>query len=327
MGVVYTPGQVLERGDLKINTEDSVGNPTNVYSITYALYYVDPDTQLEVLIGDNAARIPVNPAIGEYYASVQVPANAAAGDYTIRWAMMETSSSDEVLVVQEFGVVITGTTVAVQTYSACMLELIRKMRVLTRDNNPDRNYRFMPPEGEGTVGCYNQVFGFIWEDAEFAEYLDIAKDKWNLAPPATDRYRTVEMICSQKPSWKAALLWGALVEAAQALAYNWTANEFDYSLGGVSLTIEKSSKYMDLKRNAEEQWDKLTDFKVRTERYMRGLSQPRFGRGVKSSFGPALGRGTNSPRNFLAVLFSVNVGYALVQEFMNHAHHLPTLLT
>ena len=76
MGVVYTPGQVLVRGDLEINTEDSAGNPTNVYSITYALYYVDPTTDLEILIADNDARIPVNPAIGEYYASLQVPANA-----------------------------------------------------------------------------------------------------------------------------------------------------------------------------------------------------------------------------------------------------------
>lgn len=321
MGVVYTPGQVLERGDLDINTEDSAGNPTNVYSILYAIYYVDPDMELEVLIGDNAARVPMNPAIGEYYATLQVPANAAPGEYRIRWTMMETASSDEVLVVQEFGVVVTGTTVAVATYSTCMLELIRKMRVLTRDNNPDQNYKFMPPQGEGDVGCYNQVFGFIWKDDEFADYLDIARDKWNLAPPATDKYRTVEMICQQKPSWKAALLWGALVEAAQALAYNWTANEFDYSLGGVSLTIEKSSKYMDLKRNAEEQWDKLTDFKTRTEKYTRGLAQPRFGRGIRSSFGPAVGKGVLSPRNFLVYFLAVS-GYASM-----YAHHMSSLLT
>lgn len=321
MGVVYTPGQVLVRGNLDINTEDSVGNPTNVAMITYALYYVDPTTELEVLISDNDARIPVNPAIGEYYASLQVPANAAVGDYRIRWTMRETASSDEVIVVQEFGVVVSGTIVSAATYSTCMLDLIRKMRVLTRDNNPDRNYRFMPPQGEGEVGCYNQVFGFIWEDAEFAEYLDIARDKWNMAPPATDKYRSVEMICAQKPSWKAALLWGALVEAAQALAYQWTANEFDYSIGGVSLTVEKSSKYMDLKSNAEEQWDKLTEFKNRTEKYTRGLAQPRYGRGMRSSFGPNLGNGVLSPRNFLVFLIGFS-GYAAM-----HANvHLPSLL-
>jgi hypothetical protein len=72
-----------------------------------------------------------------------------------------------------------------------------------------------------------------------------------------------------------------------------------YSIGGISLDLEKSSKYMDLKRNAEEQWDKLTQAKQQTTHYIRGLSQPRFGRGVRSAFGPNVGRGVLSPRSFL----------------------------
>ena len=95
------------------------------------------------------------------------------------------------------------------------------------------------------------------------------------------------------------MLWGALVNAAQALAYNWTSDEFSYSIGGISLDVEKSSKYMDLKSNAEEQWDKMVESKVRTEKYMRGLTQPRFGRGARSAFGPNVGKGILSPRSFL----------------------------
>lgn len=72
-----------------------------------------------------------------------------------------------------------------------------------------------------------------------------------------------------------------------------------YSIGGISLDVEKSSKYMDLKRNAEEQWDKLTEAKSRTVKYARGLQQPRFGRGVRSAFGPHTGRGILSPRKFV----------------------------
>jgi hypothetical protein len=72
-----------------------------------------------------------------------------------------------------------------------------------------------------------------------------------------------------------------------------------YSIGGISLDLDKSSKYMDLKRNAEEQWDKLTEAKSRTTKYIRGLQQPRFGIGVRSAFGPAVGRGVLSPRKFL----------------------------
>lgn len=93
-------------------------------------------------------------------------------------------------------------------------------------NSPDRNYKFRPPQGEGTVGCYNRVFGYIWEDAELAEYLEMSLWKWNMHPPATEELCNINTLCQRKPSWKAALLWGALVNAAQALAYNWVADEF-----------------------------------------------------------------------------------------------------
>lgn len=298
MSVVFTQGQVLNRGDLDIFITNTVGNPSNVFQISFALYYVDPASQQEVLIG-SATRAPVNPSVGEYYAAIQIPSSATPGDYRIRWLFKETSASQQQGVVQEFGVVSVSSQTTSNTYSTCVTDLIRKMRILTRDNNPDRNYRFMPPESEAAIGCYNQVFGFLWTDDEFAEYLEIALWKWNAHPPETEELRTLDQLCQQKPSWKASILWGALVMAAQGLAYNWVANEFSYSIGGVSLDLEKSSKYMDLKRNAEEQWDKLTEAKSRTVKIMRGLSQPRFGRGVRSAFGPQVGSGVLSPRSFL----------------------------
>ncbi len=298
MAVVFTQGQVLGRNDLDIYLSNADGNPTNAFSISYAIYYVDPTTTAEVLIGA-ASRTPVNPTVGEYYASLQVPSSAAPGDYRIRWRFRETATTAEEGAVQEFGVVSSAVETEANDYSDCVTDLIRKMRFLTRDNNPDRNYRFMPPEGEGTVGCYNQVFGYIWTDEEFYEYLEIALWKWNMHPPSTEEIKTIDMLCQQKPSWKAALLWGALVNAAQALVYNWIANEFDYSIGGISLSVEKSGKYEGMKQNAEDQWDKLTEAKSRTVHYMRGLAQPRFGRGVRSAFGPYVGRGVLSPRSFV----------------------------
>ena len=176
MAVVFTQGQTLARGDLDIYLSNADGNPTNAFSISYAVYYVDPTTTAEVLIG-SATRTPVNPTVGEYYASLQVPSSAAPGDYRIRWRFRETATSAEEGAVQEFGVVSSAVETEANPYSDCLTDLIRKMRFLTRDNNPDRNYRFMPPEGEGTVGCYNQVFGYIWTDEEFAEYLQSSQNE------------------------------------------------------------------------------------------------------------------------------------------------------
>lgn len=298
MAVCFDQGQTLTRGDLDIFLTNTSGNPTNVYSITYAIYYVDPTTLAEVLIG-SAARTPVNPAVGEYYAALQIPISATAGSYRIRWDIQELSSSPVQQVVQEFGVIASASSTTSSTYSACVTDLINKLRFMLRDRNPDRNYRFRPPEGEGVVGCYNQVFGYIWEDEELYEFLTMALWKWNTFPPETEELSTLDALCSQKPIWRISVLWGALVLAAQALAYNWTADEFDYSIGGISLNIERSSKYMDLKRNAEEQFTKLTDAKLITTKLFVGLQQPRFGRGVRSAFGPAVGRGVLSPRGFI----------------------------
>lgn len=231
---VFTTGQVLGQGDLDIYLTDSMGNPSNAYEISYAVYYVDPVSNTEVLIGP-ATRAPVNPAVGEYFASLMIPNNASTGCYRIRWSFRETASSPSEGVVQNF--VVEGLSVSeTAAYSACMQDLINKMRFLTRDNNPDRNYRFRPPEGEGQVGCYNQVFGYIWTDEEFAQYLEISLWKWNIHPPRTDQFCSVEQVCKQRPSWQAALLWGALVNAAQALAYNWSADEFSVA-GDTLVTV------------------------------------------------------------------------------------------
>lgn len=72
-----------------------------------------------------------------------------------------------------------------------------------------------------------------------------------------------------------------------------------YSIGGVSLDLEKSSKYESLKNNAEQQFDKATEIKRQTVHYTRGLRQPKFGVGVRSAFGPNVGRGILSPRAFI----------------------------
>ena len=129
---VFTTGQVLGQGDLSIFLTDDMGNPTNAYEIFYAIYYVDPVSAVEVLIGP-AQRVPVNPAVGEYYASLMIPNNAKTGCYRIRWLFRETAVSPQEGVVQNFNV--EGDSVLdTDPYSACMRDLINKMRVATRDN-------------------------------------------------------------------------------------------------------------------------------------------------------------------------------------------------
>lgn len=299
MAVAFNPGTALVRGDLDIFLTNAAGNPADAYSITYALYYVDPTPpETEVLIG-SATRTPAHPTVGEYYVNVSIPSDAVPGTYRVRWTFQQFASSPPQQVVQEWAVVAPSTIVAPPSYSGNTAAMIASLRLLLRDNSPDRNYHFRPPEAEGNIGAYNRVFGQIWEDAELHEYLLRGLDWWNMMPPNTGGLNTLDALVTQKPEWRTAVLWEAITHACFALATNWTADEFDYSIGGVSLSIERSSKYESLKQNAESQFDKAAEAKARTVKLVRGLQQSKYGVGVRSAFGPALGRGTLSPRSFL----------------------------
>lgn len=308
MSVCFSPGQDIGRTDLDIFIENSVGNPANAAEISYAIFFVDMSggpPGVEVLIGP-ASRTPVNPTVGEYYAALSIPPGAQPGDYRIRWTFRELAGAPEQQVVQEFGVVDPslalpgggGGGVGGTGFSAAELSLIRSLRIMLRDNNPDRNYRFRPPEQEGVIKQFNQIFGFIWTDEELLEYLVRALAWFNMFPPSTG-IRTLDELVNQTPEWCTAVLMQAMVHALMALSINWVADEFDYSIGGISLSIEKSSKYESLKQNAEAEVQKATEAKQQTVKFIRGLAQPRFGIGIRSAFGPHVGRGVLSPRNFI----------------------------
>lgn len=295
MAVAFQPGQEAVRGDLDIFLTNQQG-PTNAAEIAYALYFLDVGN-VEVLIG-SADRIPVNPAVGEYFAAILIPLAATIGTYRIRWTMRELVNSPQTQTVMEFAVVGADNAVVMSPYSASEQEMISTLRILLRDNFPDRNYHFRPPEHEADIGAYNRVFGYIWEDTELLVYLKQAVDWWDMFPPST-HVGTLDRLTAENPTWRTAIQYGGMMFALMALAINWVSEEFDYSIGGVSLSLDKSSKYESLKSNAEGQFDKGTEAKARTVKFLRGLQQPRYGIGIRSAFGPNVGRGILSPRSFL----------------------------
>lgn len=298
MGVTFYRGQQLGREDLTIFFTNSNGVPANAAEISYALY--DFTTSQEVLLGSNQ-RKPQNPSVGEYFASLLIPLDANLGSYRIRWTFKEILGSPAQQVVQEFVIQDRAAPSPIlTTYSSAEADLIRRLRILTRDNNPDRNYHFRPPAHEETVNQFNRVFGYIWEDEEMKEYLERSLDTISLAPPFTP-FNSVDTLVNQYPAWRTLLLTGAMIHALQALRLNWIADEFDYSVGGVSLTLDKSSKYEGALSTASDQFDKQLEKAKATVNIIRGVQQPRYGVGIRSSFGPYAGKGVLSPRKFLGL--------------------------
>jgi hypothetical protein len=95
------------------------------------------------------------------------------------------------------------------------------------------------------------------------------------------------------------LLTGAANYALLALMINWIAEEFDYSIGGVSLNLDKSSKYEAAANNYKDLFESQLERAKQTIKIVKGLQQPRFGIGIRSSFGPYAGRGVLTPQKFV----------------------------
>lgn len=152
---------------------------------------------------------------------------------------------------------------------------------------------FRPPASEKFLQAQAQVFGYVWEDYELYEYVLMAIDMFNTAPPVTG----ID-INNMPDRWRSTLLMRAAGMACGALSVNWIVNEFAYSVSGVSLDIEKSSKYESMKRNFYEEADKSQELAKKSIKLIRGLSQPRYGVGISSALGPYSKPGVQSRRNF-----------------------------
>jgi len=291
-GVAYHPGQVLGPQELYINLINERGNPFDPAEITYAIF--DRTTGLEILVG-SPKNTPVRMHVGRYYANYQIPNNAHIGDYLVRWTFSDQDDSPERSVTQEFAVVNSSTLVS-SVYGEQEKNLIRRVRFLLRDNNPDRNYRFSPPDSERVIQNFTETFGFVWTDEELYEYLIMAMDAINNYPPIEAwSLSSVPEMLHTLVTIKAASF------ALTALSINWIHDEFDYSIAGVSLQIEKSEKYKGMSDKLEEQYDKaLERYKDFGIKIVKGIQQPKYGVGVSSALGPYSGRGVQNRPNFVA---------------------------
>jgi hypothetical protein len=220
MSVAFRRGTTTGPSDLTITIRDTLGTLIDPYRLQYAVY--DKTTGVEVLMG-SPVNIPVKIGTGQYYAQVVVPADGNIGDWLIRWTIQETSIDPVYQSVQAFSVV-GDNTITSFTGNANYDKLLFSLRILLRDNNPDRNYRFRPPASEKFIQGQTQVFGFIWEDEEMLEYLYMAVDDFNTRPPVTGI--NIDDLFGAMGRWKTAILLRAASFACFAIAMNWIADEF-----------------------------------------------------------------------------------------------------
>lgn len=294
--IVYSPGQILTDKDLFINVKNRQGHLIDPAEISYAIY--DKSSGLEIL-QSGAKMNPMRSSAGSYYANFQVPLDAQTGDWVVRWSIRENSECAESFACQPFAVVCPGTNVG-SLYSDDEKDMIKRLRYILRDNNPDRNYRFAPPNPEESIQNYTQVFGYVWQDEELLFYISDAIDWINGQPPFED-YTTATLPNFLRPVM---LTWAAY-RALMALSINAAHEIFDYSIAGISLDLNaRFGNYRDaadgFKDAAQEQLQNYKDYGIRI---VRGIQQPKFGIGISSALGPYSGSSTLSRRNWISSSF------------------------
>ena len=299
MAVTFRRGQELGRANgLNIFIKSKDKSTVNAAEITFNLY--DFTTGVEVILPPSG-RHPENPGVGEYFARFIVPLDANIGNYRIRWFFRQFVNSPQAQVVQDFSLVDNATQIiTLPGITPIEYDLIRGMRLMLRDANPARNYHFSPPAGQDSVNEFTRVFGYLWEDIELLEFLRVSNDSINMYAPQTF-YATLDQLISEHRDWRTLLFTGAMVHALNAVAANWILDEFGYSIGGISLDLEKSSKYQGMANDAQSRFAEFVVAAKDTVKIVRGLRQSRFGVGIRSSFGPSVGRGALTPRRFLGI--------------------------
>lgn len=220
MAVAFKRGQTTGPDDLNITIRDVSNNLIDPYRLEYAVY--DATTGVEVLMG-SPVNTPLQISTGKYYAEVTFAADANIGDWVIRWTIQEGAADPVYQSVQEFNIVGSSVITSV-TGDANFDALVHSLRILLRDNNPDRNYRFRPPASMKFIQGQTQVFGFIWEDEELIEYIYMAIDDFNTRPPVTDL--VLAGLWGSERRWRTAILLRAAAFACFAIAMNWIADEF-----------------------------------------------------------------------------------------------------
>jgi hypothetical protein len=220
MSVAFKRGTTTGPADLNITVRDPMNQLLDPFRLQYAVF--DYTTGLEVLQG-SPVNAPIRISQGQFYAQVMLPTDCNIGDWRIRWTIQETAADPVYQSVQEFNVVGDSTVVSF-TGNANLDQLIYSLRIMLRDNAPDRNYHFRPGASEKFIQGQTQVFGFIWEDEELLEYIYMAIDDFNSRPPTTGI--DVNNIMTTERRWRPAIILRAGAFACFAIAMNWIADEF-----------------------------------------------------------------------------------------------------
>lgn len=251
--IAFSVGRTLGPGDLTIMVRDQQGNPVAPTAISYSIFNTSSNPPM-LVSGPRNSPVSDPNTVGYFYINITIPTNWVDGEYRLVWYLQQYPDSPEVSIYEDFTIV--NTSVPNSSFDAPSIlmtqklgisdkaaQLITLVRELLSDTNPDRNYHFRPPTAGKVVAGYNTRVGFIWTDQTILRFLNLAIAQINSGNIKNFYSYTVDSI---PESWYQAACVGAASKCLMAEAIRWNADEFSYSLNGVSLDINKAAAYQGL---------------------------------------------------------------------------------
>lgn len=313
--IVLTQGQQTGTADLAILVRDASGNLVDPVSISYSVfklrdlvptkptvaYEYDLHQPLNMAGGpplppDGSelvlppSQVPIRASMGTYYAQFTIP-TTWKGVYKIVWQLqVYAANCPQSFVHMDFVVqpidpadpafeapsMIIGKQMSIasaRTTPAMYAQAIRTVRELLSDTNPDRNYHFRPPTPGKVVSNYTTRVGFIWLDTTILVNLAISISKLNTWNPMNYYNWTLDTI---PMDWGNAAAIGAASLCLSGESARWAADEFSYSLNGVSLDINKSALYQSLAQTYDQQFTTWAPLITANRPFSAGLRQQRW---------------------------------------------------
>jgi hypothetical protein len=252
--ITLTAGKLLGSGDLNIIIRDEGGSTYAPFAVSYSIFSLDPLTQIQTLVS-TPNSIPASPSVGVYNVAMSIP-TLWDGRYKLVWYVQRNYDSSIDQVFEDFQVIPFAASSPTSSFEAPSVfiarmnavslktaEMIMQVRELLSDTNPDRNYHFRPPTSGKTVAGFTSRVGFIWTDQTIIRMLQVSISQINVANPMALYNYTLDTIL---PDWANAAAVGAAAKCLTAEGARWAADEFGYSLNGVSLDLNKSQTYLGL---------------------------------------------------------------------------------
>lgn len=304
--IVLTVGKTLGPGDLSIAPRDANGSLVDPAMITYSIFQLDKQvptktTQAytydqmqpnhldshtvnpEAMLVYGPKQIPTRSGPGTYFVPITVP-TTWHGVFRLVWYLTQYAGGQENIVHEEFTV--QNVDPLSNSFEAPSVQIAQKpitttkyapaimmVRELLSDTNPDRNYHFRPPTPAKVVSGFTTRVGYIWLDSTILRMLQIAISKLNVFNPMNLYNYTLDTV---PVDWGNIAAIGAAAMCLSSEGARWAADEFSFSLNGVSLDINKAQLYQSLGAQYQSEFSEVAPLVTANRPGSVGLRQQRW---------------------------------------------------